>query len=191
MEYLDISALRDRIHAAGEAWAIAHAQRLLKLIEQIGEGLNYDLQSLLWAAYLHDWGAFQNYYQSDCDHAALSRQIAETEILPWVDLPIQTKAIILEAIELHDYRDQRPAESKEVLLLREADFLDFLGVIGMARDFAWGPNDLAICTRRILAKRAAIQGRFSLPKAQEMAQIRLERMAQALDWLDEESFGIL
>jgi hypothetical protein len=69
--------------------------------------------------------------------------------------------------------------------------LEFLGVLGMAREFARGPNDLAACYRRILARRAGIQGRFTIPRAQEIARVRLERMKISSQWLDEESFGTL
>ena len=51
--------------------------------------------------------------------------------------------------------------------------------------------DVAACQRRILSRRAGIEGCFTLPRAREIAQVRLERMAQFLRWLDEESFGIL
>ena len=102
-----------------------------------------------------------------------------------------SKDILLEAIELHDYRDTRPTRSKEALLLREADMLEFLGMIGMARDFARGPRDLQACYRRVLDRRYGIQGRFTIPCAQQIARVRFERMEQALQWLNEESFGIL
>lgn len=117
--------------------------------------------------------------------------MAEAEILPQMDLSPAAQAVVLEAIELHDYRDLRPTRSIEALLLREADMLEFLGMIGLAREFARGPKDVAACQRRILSRRAGIEGRFSLPRAREIAQVRLERMAQCLLWLDEESFGIL
>jgi hypothetical protein len=45
--------------------------------------------------------------------------------------------------------------------------------------------------RRILSRRAGIEGRFTPQRAREVAQARLERMAQCLRWLEEESFGIL
>jgi hypothetical protein len=32
---------------------------------------------------------------------------------------------------------------------------------------------------------------LTLPKARQIAQMRLERMAQVLHWLEEESYGIL
>jgi hypothetical protein len=64
-------------------------------------------------------------------------------------------------------------------------------MIGMARDFARGPRDVEACYRRILGRRADIQGRFTLPRAREIAQARFERMEQCLHWLQEESFGFL
>jgi uncharacterized protein len=175
----------------GEDWAVAHALRLLELIRQIGQDLPYDAHALELAIYLHDWGAFPCYTQKGIDHALRSRQVAEAEILPHMDLEDRVKQVILEAIELHDYRDMRPTSSNEALLLREADMLEFLGVIGIGRDFARGPKNLEACYRRVLARQDAIQGRFSLPTAQEIAQQRLERMDQCLRWLEEESFGIL
>jgi len=175
----------------GESWAVAHAKRLLELIRQIGQDLPYDSDALQLAAYLHDWGAFDCYAQKGVDHALRSRQVAETQILPYMDLGTEVKNIILEAIELHDYRDKRTPQSNEALLLREADMLEFLGVIGMARDFARGPRDVAACTRRILGRRADIQDRFTLRGAQEIARVRLEHMQQCLQWLEEESYGIL
>jgi HD superfamily phosphodiesterase len=191
METLDLPTLESQIRAAGEDWAIAHARRLLALIEQIAEDRNYDQQAIQWAAYLHDWGAFHQYYQPGCDHAALSRQIAECEILPKVDLPNRTKGLILEAIERHDYRDQHPTQAVEALLLREADCLDFLGVIGIAREFAWGSNDLNQSYTRIMARKELIQDRFTLPKAKVIAELRLIRMNQLLADLVEEGFGNL
>ncbi len=176
---------------AGENWAVAHAKRLLELIRQIGADLPYDSHVMQLATYMHDWGAFPCYIQKGVEHAVRSRQVVEAEILPRLDLTATQKDILLEVIELHDYRDRRQTKSNEALLLREADMLEFLGLIGMARDFARGPRNVETCYRRILDRRYGIQGRFTLPRAQQIAQVRLERMEQALDWLHQESFGIL
>lgn len=175
----------------GEGWAVAHAQRLLDLIDQIGGDLSHDNLALELAAYLHDWGAFPHYAKKGVEHALRSRQVAETEILPRMELSDAARETVLEAIELHDYRDHRPTQSNEALLLREADMLEFLGMIGLARDFARGPKDVEACQQRILERRDAIRGRFSLPRAREIARIRLERMEQCLRWLEEESLGVL
>lgn len=191
MESLGIPEICSRIQSAGEDWAITHARRLLKLIERVGTDLVYDPQVVTWASYLHDWGAFRQYYQAGCDHAVLSRQITEAEILPWVDLPEQSKDLIVEAIERHDYRDLKPVESTEALLLREADFLDFLGVVGIVREFGRGSLDLRLSYNRIVERKGLITDRFTLPRARMLAEIRLDRMEVFLASLMEESFGIL
>ena len=175
----------------GEDWAVAHAKRLLALIEQIGPQIPYDKRVMELAAYMHDWGAFPKYMQKGVEHAVRSRQVVETEIMPHLDLTPPQKANLLETIELHDYRDLRPTQSNEALLLREADMLEFLGMIGMARDFARGPRNVETCYKRILSRRDDIQGRFTIPRAQEIARVRFERMEQSLGWLLEESFGAL
>jgi hypothetical protein len=97
--------------------------------------------------------------------------------------------LALAAIEHHDYRDLHPPASNEARLLREADMLEMLGVVGLVGEFVWGPNNLAVCRQRVSSHIQGIQGQFSLPKAQALAANRLERMAQAMLWLDEESFG--
>lgn len=175
----------------GEKWAVAHAKRLFELIKEIGKDLPYDPYVMELAVYMHDWGAFAHYIQQGVEHAVRSRQVVETDILPYLDLTPAQKSSLLEAIELHDYRDRRPTKSNEALLLREADMLEFLGMIGMARDFARGPRDLEAGYRRILDRRYGIEGRFTLPRAQEIARLRLERMETSLQWLLEEGFGVL
>jgi len=175
----------------GEDWAVAHAKRLIELVKQISDGLPYDLQVVELAAYMHDWGAFSAYFQMDVEHAVRSRQVVESVTLPRLNLTVDQKENLLEAIELHDYRDTRPTKSNEALLLREADMLEFLGMMGMAREFARGPKNVETCYKRILSRRYGIEGRFTLPVAQEIAKVRLERMETSLGWLIEESFGVL
>jgi len=178
-------------YQVGEDWAVAHAKRLLELIKLIGVDFPHDYHILKLAAYMHDWGAFPRYIQKDVEHALRSRQVVEAEILPHIALSPLQNTILLETIELHDYRDARRPQSNEALLLREADMLEFLGMIGMAREFARGPKNLEICYKRILSRRSGIQGRFTLPRAQDIARVRLERMEASLAWLNEESLGIL
>jgi HD superfamily phosphodiesterase len=175
----------------GEGWAVAHAERLVELIKQISMGIPYDSHVIKLAAYLHDWGAFPRYFQQGLEHAIRSRQVVEAGILPRLDLTAAQKDVLLEAIDLHDYRDPRPTKSNEALLLREADMLEFLGMIGMARDFARGPRNVETYYKRILSRRDGIRDRFTLPRAQEIARVRLERMETSLQWLNNESFGVL
>jgi len=175
----------------GEDWAVAHAKRLIELVKQISVDIPYDAHVMELATYMHDWGAFPKYIQKDVEHAVRSRQVVESDILPRLPLTADQKEILLETIELHDYRDMRPTKSNEALLLREADMLEFLGMIGMAREFARGPKNVETCYKRILSRRDGIRERFTLPRAQEIARVRLERMEISLGWLVEESFGVM
>lgn len=160
----------------GEDWAVAHAKRLIELVKQINGDLPYDSHIMELAAYMHDWGAFPKYIQKDVEYAVRSRQVVESDILPHLPLTADQKDILLETIELHDYRDMRPTKSNEALLLREADMLEFLGMMGMAREFARGPKNVETCYKRILSRRDGIKDRFTLSRAQAIANIRLERM---------------
>ena len=175
----------------GEDWAIAHAKRLIELVKQISDGLPYDPQVMELAAYMHDWGAFPKYMQKNVEHAVRSRQVVESVILPHLNLTADQRERLLEAIELHDYRDMRPTKYNEALLLREADMLEFLGMMGMAREFARGPKNVETCYKRVLSRRDGIRDRFTLPRAQEIAKTKLDRMETCLGWLNEESFGVL
>ena len=177
--------------AEGDPWKLSHVRRVLKLIELIGEGMVYDKTAVTIATYLHDWGAYPRFKQPDVEHALRSRQVVETLILPRMDLSETAVAVILETIEYHDYRDFRPVQSTEALLLREADFLDFLGIIGLVREYGRGPKDVESACRTVLKRRELIQDRFTLPIARQMAQTRLARLEQCLEWLQEESFDFL
>jgi uncharacterized protein len=177
--------------AEGDAWKLSHVRRVLTLISLISEGLFYDNMAVTIATYLHDWGAYQRFQEGGVEHALRSRQVAETMILPRMELSETAVAIILETIEYHDYRDFRPVTSTEAVLLREADFLDFLGIIGLVREYGRGPKDVESAYRVALKRWELIQDRFTLPIARQMAQTRLTRLAQCLEWLQEESFDFM
>jgi uncharacterized protein len=190
-DYLILDDLVELTRKEGDAWRLSHVHRVLKLTELIGQGLEYDVVAMTIAVYLHDWGGYPRFKKPGVEHALRSRQVAETMILPRMELPALAMPVILEAIEYHDYRDLRPVNSTEALLLREADFLDFLGIIGLVREYGRGPADLVSAYQVILARREFIQDRFSLPRAREMATVRLERLQQCLLWLQEESFDFI
>lgn len=188
---LTIADLDQLTCADGGPLAYSHVQRLLKLIAQIGVGLTYNETALTIATYLHDWGAYPRYQQPGVEHALRSRQVVETTILPRLNLTETEVGIILETIEYHDYRDQRPVTSVEAVLLREADFLDFLGIIGLVREYARGPKELITAYNQVLKRRELIKDRFTLPVARELAATRLARLEQCGQWLQEESFAFL
>ncbi|VBB09711.1 Hypothetical protein LUCI_5009 [Lucifera butyrica] len=176
----------------GGQWSYQHVQRVLNLIRLLGEGMNYDAEAVWYAAYLHDWGAFPQFNPDrvELGHEIRSRQVAET-MLAGMELPDRSKKIILEAIENHDYRSDNRSQFMEAALLRDADFLDFLGFIGIAREFARGPKDMKECCKQAVARRDGVLNKLTLPRAKEMAAVRLAEMNDFLERLKQESFGYL
>jgi uncharacterized protein len=187
---LNLSHIREFTIEYGEGWAYPHACRVMHLISEIGADLVYDQDVITYAAYLHDWGFFPRFRKPGIEHALRSMQVAEIEILPFTMLSQSARQAVMDAIALHDYRDPRPATAIESLLLREADMLDMLGVIGTIREFAWGPNNLKICYERLLSRRAGIMGRLTLPRAQVIAEARLASMDHILAQLRDECFDL-
>jgi uncharacterized protein len=180
-----------------EAWALPHARRVFRLAERIGVGMEFDRAVVLCAAYLHDWGAFAQYCRSGVDHALRSKQVlVEEQVLARLagqfHLTPGQQENILDCVALHDTRDPRLPRTPEALLLREADALDMLGAVGIAREYTWGPNDLEQVTARIRARMRVLRGStpshswFLLPAAQAIAARRLAEMEGFLGALEEE-----
>ena len=188
---INLSHLRDLTIKYGEDWGYAHVCRVLHLIGEIGAGMAYDENITLYAAHLHDWGAFPHFQLPNVEHSLRSKQVAEEQILPFTLLGPAARQNVLEAISRHDYRDIHPAGTLEALLLREADMLDMLGTLGVMREFAWGSNGLKASYSRALARRDGIAGRLTLPRSISMAEERLARMDRLFAELMEESFGHL
>lgn len=190
-ERLTIDDIVATTESLGGAWALAHARRLIALISRIGADLPHDDHVLELGAYLHDWGAFGAYRVDGVEHAARSRDVVAAEVLPGLGLTHEQEDALLESIALHDYRDRTPTSHPEALLLREADMLDFLGAVGIARDFARGPKDLPACRDRVLARHDAIRGRFTLPAAQRIAATRFAHTQAFFTALEQDSVGHL
>ncbi len=170
----------------GGTWGINHTRRILRLIDIIGEGLNYNAEVVWIAAHLHDWGAYPAWEQQGVDHSLRSRQIAAA-FLPEhaVEEPLITP--ILDAIESHHCGD--PDRSIESILLSDADALDFLGGVGILRDFSKKPKDLRKAYEITMARREKLPGLLCLPKSQEIARERVKIMDAMLVAFEEETFG--
>ena len=74
-------------------------------------------------------------------------------------------------------------------MLREADFLDFIGIIGIAREFAKGPKDLQKSYQQILFRKEQLKDRFTMPQAGKIAEERFARMDEFFKSLLDESFA--
>ena len=170
----------------GGAWGINHTRRLLNLIAVIGAGQTYDADVLWVAAYLHDWGGYAPWRQDGVDHALRSRQVAE-EFLQARKYPDDFSALVLEAIEFH--HSPNPERSIEAVLLCDADALDFLGVVGVLRDFSKNARDLRKGYDAAKKRREKLPGGLVLDSAREIAARRIQQMDDLLAAFESDTFG--
>ncbi|MFQ5531840.1 MAG: HD domain-containing protein [Candidatus Nanoarchaeia archaeon] len=112
---------------------LMHTERVLNLAVKIGEVEGGDLEIIKLAALLHDIGRKQ---QDDCDgkicHAEEGAKIAR-KILEEEKLNTEKIDKIIHCIETHRFRGNKVPESKEAIILSDADKLDSIGAIGVGR----------------------------------------------------------
>jgi HD superfamily phosphodiesterase len=170
----------------GGKWGLNHTRRVLQLVSVIAEGIAYDRDAVWLAAYLHDWGAYSKWARSGVDHDLRSAEVAE-EFLRDRDLSESELRLVLECIRTHHSGD--PDRSIEAVLLSDADGLDFLGVVGILRDFSKSPRDLRAGYESAKARMEKVPPRLSLNKTKAIAAERVSEMAQFLNAFEEGSFG--
>ncbi len=171
----------------GGAWGINHTRRLLQLVALIGDGQTYDADAVWLAAHLHDWGAYAPWAQKDVDHTERSLQVVET-FLCERGYPLALQERVLECIALHHTAGEA-GRSPESILLRDADILDFLGVVGVLRDFSKNPRELRKARKVIAQRREKLPGQLHLEKAKTIAAQRLADMDDLLAKFEADSFG--
>lgn len=172
----------------GGAWGINHTRRLLHLVDQIAEGIAYNSDAVWIAAHVHDWGGYPPWAQKGVDHAERSVVVAE-EYLRTNGCPDQLRELIVECIALHHKTGSE--RSVEATLLRDADALDFLGVIGVVRDFSKNPRDLRAAYDQIRKRRVAVPQMLHLERSRQIGEQRVRQMDALLEELETESFGCL
>ena len=170
----------------GGSWGINHTCRLLHLISIIGKDFEYDTEIIWIAAHLHDWGGYPKWAQPGIDHALRSRQVAEAFLIE-KELDPKLLTPILDCIEYHHGSD--PNRRIETLLLSDADALDFLGVVGMLRDFSKKPGDLRKAYEVSMGRKADLPHSICLEKSKVIAKQRLENMERMFSIFKDESFG--
>jgi len=112
-----------------------HTLRVCRLCERIGSREGADMSVLLAAAYLHDIGrAGQDASNGAVCHAQEGARIAS----PFIEgLPVSRnrKENIIHCIKAHRYRGNQGPKSLEAKVLFDADKLDAIGAIGIARAY--------------------------------------------------------
>ncbi len=113
-----------------------HILRVLRLVERIGKSEGADLDVLRPAALLHDWGRLEAESMS-LDHAV--EAAARTRVLLEERGEIRQRIdAVAHAIAAHRFRSDPKPKTLEAQVLFDADKLDAIGAIGIARVFAYG-----------------------------------------------------
>ena len=112
-----------------------HTLRVLRLCEHIGPAERADMDVLRVAAVLHDIGRpHQDESRGSVCHAVHGAVLAEPIVATLVFSPGQ-KDNILHCIRTHRFRGMHVPETLEAKVLFDADKLDAIGAIGIARAY--------------------------------------------------------
>jgi uncharacterized protein len=114
-----------------------HTERVYNLAVRIAEEENADLDVVKAAALLHDIARALEDEGKIADHAVEGAKMAKA-VLEAVDFPKEKIPAVLHCIEVHRFRRGMEAGSLEAKILQDADRLDIIGAIGIARIFTRG-----------------------------------------------------
>ncbi len=114
-----------------------HTIRVYKLCMHIGKIENADMDILTLSALLHDIGRVkQDESMGKICHAEIGAKIAR-KIMKKNEITEEIVEKVIHCIETHRYRGQKIPESLEAKVLYDADKLDAIGAIGLARAFVF------------------------------------------------------
>lgn len=140
---LDLVALVARCEAfvrenvgGDAAHDLSHVRRVVRAAEQIGSLEGADLRVVLPAAWLHDCVVLP---KDSPDRARASRLAAERAgawLLAQDDYPAVFVPAVEHAIEAHSFSANIAPQTLEAAVVQDADRLDALGAIGIARLYA-------------------------------------------------------
>jgi uncharacterized protein len=115
----------------------SHVERVYILAVRIAREEKADLEVVKAAALLHDIARAMEDEGKIEDHAMESAKMAR-KILEEVNFPKAKIDKVIQCIEVHRFKKNVKTENLEAKILQDADRLDMLGAIGIARVFARG-----------------------------------------------------
>jgi uncharacterized protein len=134
LEPLSIEQARQYYDDADPAHDFDHVLRVLALAERIGAAEGADMDILRPAVLLHDIGRPEELRDGLC-HAQVGAEKARTILRDW---PAERVEAISHAISAHRFRNDLQPETLEAKVLFDADKLDSIGAIGIARAYVVG-----------------------------------------------------
>jgi uncharacterized protein len=123
---------------ADPAHDFSHILRVYENARQIGEKEGADMQVLFLSALLHDAGQGPKSAEKSQLNADVDSLKTAEEFLIAEGIPEDVREKILYAVDVHRFSKGIKPETLEARILQDADRLDALGAIGIARVFLTG-----------------------------------------------------
>jgi uncharacterized protein len=130
---ITIDAARVLYQRGGGGHDFDHVLRVLALAERIARAEGADLVVVQTSALLHDIGESAGRANHHLLGAAMARELLAAQPPAFVDA-------VAHAIEAHRFRADPAPVTLEAQVLSDADKLDAIGAIGVARAFAYAGN---------------------------------------------------
>ncbi len=131
--------MQTALHDADAAHDLAHVQRVVAAATQLAQTEQADLQVVIPAAWLHDCVSLP---KNSADRQLASQLAAEKagDFLQEIGYPAQHLAAIQHAIATHSFSAGIVPRTIEAKVVQDADRLDALGAIGIARCILTGAS---------------------------------------------------
>jgi len=131
---LSISDARPLYEDADAVHDFDHVLRVARLAERIGRAEGADLTIVQAAALLHDLGRAEA-QRAGADHAQVAAARARRILAGRPEAQVEA---VIHAIASHRFRTAPTPATLEAQVLFDADKLDAIGAVGIARAFAYG-----------------------------------------------------
>jgi HD superfamily phosphodiesterase len=178
-------------HFKQPAWGYSHCQRDYALARELAakDHIALDDDVLYAAAYLHDLAAFDPWAKEHVDHADEAARVVDT-ILKGTGFPMSKIDAVRGAIRTHMF-DRNPL-GPEATYLHDADALDWLGAVGIARIFGLvdpngGTPDGPKATAMLIDNLAHVPARVLSPAGRALVPARQKELEQFLKDLRRET----
>lgn len=170
----------------GGIYGKSHSERILRLIESIGENMEYNRDVVWTAAFLHDWGGYTKWKLDGTEHTERSGEVARAFLLTEGYPEAFVNHVVECILNHHNGKEDKSVEAK---LLSDADALDFLGTIGVLRDFATKLRDMRAAYETSQRRREKLSQILFFDTSKKIAEDRMQRMDRIYTEFEEESFG--
>ncbi|MBI4790420.1 MAG: HD domain-containing protein [Chloroflexi bacterium] len=206
---ISVEEAREYYHGAESGHDFDHVLRVLALAERLARAEGADLEIVRAAALLHDIARADEDETHGDDHAQMAAVRAQSILLAR-GVPTEQADAVAHAIAAHRFRGSVAPQTLEAQVLFDADKLDSIGAIGVARAYAisgalnqrlWGevaPDAVATRAQRnashtavaeFVVKLSKVRERVFTRAARQIAEDRHAYMAAFFARLEQEIIG--